>query len=256
MKSWNAVCHVRRFARVGRVQASVPVPDLFARGGRLYRRSLARCLPFSLLAVLAGQAPSVYLLALEEPLALDTAKPVGWYLVMALAVAINLWSWLVVLQRQQSTLVSTAVDARSQMIVALQRVPQAFALLLVAGVLVGVGLVLLVLPGVYLAVCWVSALAICALEDVRATLVLDVALRRVRGLWWYTAAIWLLTLIAVLGLFVVGGFIGEWARGLVGSAAPTVGSAVLAALFQPFVAAMLVVHHDVLRQASSSSNSA
>lgn len=238
------------------MQAPVPIPDLFARGGRLYRRSLARCLPFSLLAVLAGQAPSVYLLALGEPLALDRAKPIGWYLVMGAAVAVNLWTWLLLLQRQHSTLLATVAGIRAQMIVALKRIPQAFALLVVAGVLVAVGLVLLVVPGMYLAVCWVSALAIWALEDVRAAEVLDLALRRVRGLWWYTAAIWLLTLIAVLGLFVVGGFVGEWARGLVGAVAPAVGSAVLAALFQPFVSAMLVVHHDVLCQASSSSNSA
>lgn len=238
------------------MQAHVSVPDLFARGSRLYRRSLAHCLPFSLLAVLVGQAPSVYLLALGEPLALEKPKPVGWYLVMALAVAVNLWSWLIVLQRQQAVLLGTTADARVAMLRALHRVPQAFALLVVAGVLVGVGLLLLVLPGIYLAVCWVSALAICALEDARAATVLDLALRRVRGLWWYTAAVWLLTLIGILGLFVVGGVIGEWMRGIAGAAAPATGSAVLAALFQPFVSSMLVVHHDVLRQAFSSSNSA
>lgn len=236
--------------------APVSVPDLFARGARIYRAALARCLPFSLAAVLAGQAPSVYLLARGESLALAEAKSPGWALVMGLAIVANLWSWLVLLRLQHAALDGAASSMRAEASSALRGVPQALLLLAVAVVLVALGLVALVVPGVYLAVALVPALSIAALERRRSLEIIDLALRRVRGLWWYTATVLLLTLIAVLGLFVVGGLLGQLFREFVGSAAPTVISAVLAALFQPFVTAILVVHHDVLRQASSSSNSA
>lgn len=236
--------------------ALVSVTDLFARGGQVYRQSLARCLPLSLLAVLAGQAPTVYLLAQGESLALDRAKPLGWYLVMALAVAVNVWCWLWLLRRQRNVLTGETSSLVAEARAAASRVPQALGLLLLGLGIIVLGGVLLVVPGLYLAVALVPALAIQALEDHRPLAVIDLALRRVRGRWWYTATVLMLTLIAMLGLFVLGGFVGWSAGGFAGTPAPAWVSSLLAALFQPFITAILVMHHDALLQPSSPSNSA
>lgn len=254
----GAVCHVR-IAGFATVRGVPSVTDLLARAIDLCGRSLPTCLPIALLAVLAGQAPSAYLLLRGESLALAAPKDPGWFLIMGAASLVNLWAWLFMLHRQQALASGEIDEARSAVRNALRQLPRAMGLVFATGVIVAIGAVLLLIPGLYLLVALWPALAILALEDAGVLESLDRALRCVRGCWWPTALLLLVTLSVVLGMFVVGGLVGLAVGGR-GSMISAMISGALAAFFPPFVTAVLQVQHASLQtragQDSSPSSSA
>ena len=122
-----------------------PVGDVVAVAFERFRATLPRCLPFSLLAVLLGQWPSVYLLQGGESLQLFAPKSPGWWIVMLLASVGTLWCWLVVARRQWR-LDPLVVDIRE----ATRALPRALLILLMSIGVVSLGALVLVIPGIYL----------------------------------------------------------------------------------------------------------
>jgi len=222
------------------------VGDVIAVAYARFRETLLRALPFSLLAVLLGQWPSVYLLQGGESLQLLAPKSLGWWFVMLLASVGTLWCWLVVARRQWHG-VSLVVDIRE----ATRMLPRALLVLLMSGALVGLGALVLVLPGIYLLVALWPALAVSLAEDVSARVSIDRVLVLVRGAWWQSLSVLVVMLMLVLGFFVLGAL----ASFVVSELLPmSVVTALLAALFQPFVTATGWAQYQVLRERQASSS--
>lgn len=213
-----------------------------------FRATLLRTLPFSLLAVLLGQWPSVYLLQGGESLQLFAPKSPGWWGVMLIASVGTLWCWLMIARRQWR-LDPMAVDIR----VATRVLPRALLILLMSTVLVGVGALVLVIPGIYLLVALWPALAVSLAEDASARTSIDRALVLVRGTWWQSLSVLVVMLVLVLGFFVLGALA---AFALASLLPMSVVTALLAAFFQPFVTAIGWAQYQALceRQASSSAS--
>ena len=213
-----------------------------------FRATLLRTLPFSLLAVLLGQWPSVYLLQGGESLQLFAPKSPGWWGVMLIASVGTLWCWLMIARRQWR-LDPMAVDIR----VATRVLPRALLILLMSTVLVGVGALVLVIPGIYLLVALWPALAVSLAEDASARTSIDRALVLVRGAWWQSLSVLVVMLVLVLGFFVLGALA---AFALASLLPMSVVTALLAAFFQPFVTAIGWAQYQALgeRQASSSAS--
>ncbi len=213
-----------------------------------FRATLLRTLPFSLLAVLLGQWPSVYLLQGGESMQLFAPKSPGWWGVMLIASVGTLWCWLMIARRQWR-LDPMAVDIR----VATRVLPRALLILLMSTVLVGVGALVLVIPGIYLLVALWPALAVSLAEDASARTSIDRALVLVRGAWWQSLSVLVVMLVLVLGFFVLGALA---AFALASLLPMSVVTALLAAFFQPFVTAIGWAQYQALceRQASSSAN--
>ena len=213
-----------------------------------FRATLLRTLPFSLLAVLLGQWPSVYLLQGGESLQLFAPKSPGWWGVMLIASVGTLWCWLMIARRQWR-LDPMAVDMR----VATRVLPRALLILLMSTVLVGVGALVLVIPGIYLLVALWPALAVSLAEDASARTSIDRALILVRGAWWQSLSVLVVMLVLVLGFFVLGALA---AFALASLLPMSVVTALLAAFFQPFVTAIGWAQYQALgeRQASSSAS--
>lgn len=213
-----------------------------------FRATLLRTLPFSLLAVLLGQWPSVYLLQGGESLQLFAPKSPGWWGVMLIASVGTLWCWLMIARRQWR-LDPMAVDMR----VATRVLPRALLILLMSTVLVGVGALVLVIPGIYLLVALWPALAVSLAEDASARTSIDRALVLVRGAWWQSLSVLVVMLVLVLGFFVLGALA---AFALASLLPMSVVTALLAAFFQPFVTAIGWAQYQALgeRQASSSAS--
>ena len=213
-----------------------------------FRATLLRTLPFSLLAVLLGQWPSVYLLQGGESLQLFAPKSPGWWGVMLIASVGTLWCWLMIARRQWR-LDPMAVDIR----VATRVLPRALLILLMSTALVGVGALVLVIPGIYLLVALWPALAVSLAEDASARTSIDRALVLVRGAWWQSLSVLVVMLVLVLGFFVLGALA---AFALASLLPMSVVTALLAAFFQPFVTAIGWAQYQALceRQASSSAN--
>jgi len=213
-----------------------------------FRATLLRTLPFSLLAVLLGQWPSVYLLQGGESLQLFAPKSPGWWGVMLIASVGTLWCWLMIARRQWR-LDPMAVDMR----VATRVLPRALLILLMSTVLVGVGALVLVIPGIYLLVALWPALAVSLAEDASARTSIDRALILVRGAWWQSLSVLVVMLVLFLGFFVLGALA---AFALASLLPMSVVTALLAAFFQPFVTAIGWAQYQALgeRQASSSAS--
>ena len=210
--------------------------------------TLLRTLPFSLLAVLLGQWPTVYLLQGGESLQLLAPKSAGWWVAMLLSSLGTLWCWLVIARRQWR------LDSLSSDVIAATRaLPRSLAVLLMSMVLVGLGALLLVIPGIYLLIALWPALAVLVAEDLSARASIDRALVLVRGAWWQSLSVLVVIVVLVLGFFVLGALAGFALSGLLPMSVVT---AVLAAFFQPFVTAAGWAQYEVLlaRQASSSAS--
>jgi hypothetical protein len=225
-----------------------PVGDVVAVAYERFRATLLRTLPFSLLAVLLGQWPSVYLLQGGESLQLLAPKSLGWWFVMLLASVGTLWCWLVIARRQWGR-DSLVLDIRA----ATRVLPRALLILLMSSALVGLGALALVIPGIYLLVALWPALAVSLAEDASARVSIDRALVLVRGAWWQSLSVLVVMLVLVLGFFVIGAIA---AFALANLLPMSVVTALLAAFFQPFVTATGWAQYQALceRQASSSAN--
>jgi len=233
--------------------------EILDAGFVLFRRSLPRCLPFALLAVLLGQGPSVYALGSGQALALGETKDALWWLLMVVAGLGTLGSWLMIMLRQRGTLVAAAggraADLLADLRCALRLLPSSLLLLLLAALAVGLGSLLLVLPGVYLLVAFWPALPIHVFEDRPVRDSLDAALQLVRRKWRHLALTLLVVAMSLLALFVIGSLCGVLLVELTGSAtlaaAPWVSgvvSGVLGALFQPLLSAFTLAAYADLQQ--------
>ena len=229
-------------------QPAPPVGEVVALAYDRFVATLVRTLPFSLAAVLLGQWPSVYLLQGGESLQLLAPKSPGWWVAMLLSSLGTLWCWLVIARRQWR------LDSLSADVFAATRVmPRALAVLLMSAVLVGVGALLLVIPGVYLLIALWPVFAVLLAEDLSARASIDRALVLVRGAWSQSLSVLVVILVLVLGFFVLGALAGFVLSDLLPMSVVT---AVLAAFFQPFVTAAGWAQYEVLlaRQTSSSAS--
>lgn len=228
----------------------------------LFRRSLVGCLPLSLLAVLLGQLPSVYLLSTRQSLSLAEPKDLPWWILMVIAAVGTLWCWLAIMMRQRAALVPSTLSADLRL--AFTRLPAALGTLIFGLCAVAVGILLLAIPGIYLMVAFWPALALVAFESAGTREALDGALQLARGAWRPLAAHLLVVIMTLLGLFVMGALVGlffveilrpsapgadAWVMGLV--------TGLLSALFQPlFIAFGLAAYADLRNRRAQMPSSA
>jgi len=242
---FRQVCYSERVSNSTQ-SAPPPVGDVVALAFERFRATLLRTLPFSLLAVLLGQWPSVYLLQGGESLQLLAPKSLGWWFAMLLASVGTLWCWLMIARRQWH-LESLITDIRSATRVLLR----ALLILLISSALVGLGVLVLLLPGIYLLVALSPALAVLLAEDASARVSIDRALVLVRGAWWQSLSVLVVMLMLILGFFVLGALAGFVLADLLPMSVVT---ALLAALFQPFVTATGWAQYQALRERQASSS--
>lgn len=242
--------------------------EILDAGFHLFKRTLIGCAPFSLLAVLLGQLPSVYQLRTAQSLSLSEPKDALWWLLMLLAGLGTLCSWLMIMLRQRAWLAAVAVpgdpsatisdtvpaDLWSDLRATLRVLPQSLALLALALCGIVLGGLLVVLPGLYLLVAFWPALAILVFERRGVREALDASLQLVRGEWRHVAMTLVVVAMSVLALFVIGSLCAlvlfqatgrlemlndPLASGLV--------AGLLGALFQPLVIAFTLATYADLR---------
>jgi hypothetical protein len=227
-------------------------------GFLLFRRTLPACLPWSLLAVLLGNLPSVYLLATGQSLSLLAPKDGVWWGLMAGAAVSGLWVWVFLVLRQHRSACGERMGLFGGAADAAALVPRSLGVVLLATLALLLGTVLLVVPGVYLSVALWPSLTVLVVERRGVAATLDRALQLVRGNWWHTA-----TILGVLGgvamaIYVVGILVGLLFAQLEGgidrsSATLVLGvvSGLIAAVFQPlFIALGIAQYVDLLRRAA------
>ena len=117
----------------------------------IFKVTLVKCLPYGLFAMVASQLQSIYDVATGRPLG---SGGLAWWLFFVLGMLASIVLWSAVIVRQKAILEQKVTTVWSDLGEGLRRLPAMVAALVLAVVAVCVGLVLLVVPGLYLSVAY------------------------------------------------------------------------------------------------------
>ena len=235
------------------------VSELLDAASHIWRATLPKCLPLAMIAVLSAYLPALYLTAAGQPLPRPPALPKDpWYWALyAVAMLAYLFLGSLAILRQREQALRGHGGLAEALRTAAQRLPVLTAAIVLCQLAVGFGLMLLVLPGIYIAVCSFVVWYVALLEPVGPWEALVRSVRRVHPLWWkYFATIVIAFLIVAVSVFTAL-ILAALLLGLVTAAGSALGNAVAVALGIAFFGAgMLFVTAlgIVLYSAASSSD--
>ena len=229
------------------------VGEVLDAGIALFKVSLLRCLPLSLLAVIVGQLPSVVAMTQRRTPSLAGMGALDWLLVAGAGFA-NVLLWGAILLRQQAIAQGRRSTLAADLGPPLARLLPSLIMVVASAVLIGVGLLALLLPGLYLMVALIFAYPALLLDGESVAGAMRASLRVVRGNWWRTSAILTVALFAILVFYAIGTIAGLIivqlsGGGDVGSVflATTIIGALVGALFMPFMCALSLAQYADLK---------
>jgi hypothetical protein len=169
--------------------------------------SLLKMLPYGMLITLAGQLGNIHNLATgRRTRSVVPRDPMSW-LLLGVSLIASLMLWAAMLLRQRAIARGERVSMGAELAAALRMLPGLILLTLAIVVGVCAGIVLLVVPGVYLAVGLSLAMPALVLAGKRPFDALKYSLQLVHGYWWRTLAIFLITLAIVIVFYLLGGIV-------------------------------------------------
>jgi hypothetical protein len=232
-------------------------------GVRLFRESLIKCVPYAVIAVIAGQSPALYDVLSGRPLRGFPARDPLWWAIYAVATAVLLTMWSALVLRQIRIAAGQPLDARLELRAAARALPALAALVVLGTGAAVLGTLLLVVPGVYLLVVLLMSAPLLLIERRGPWSAFVGARALLAGAWWRTASLIalaaLVTLLALLVCFAIGNVIAGIASaslarvtGVIGSVA----SGVLAVLFGAlalllWTALLLAVYRDLINKGTT-----
>jgi hypothetical protein len=226
------------------------VAELLYTAIALFRATLLKCLPLAMVAVLCAQAPYFYWLATGHSLEQGVpSDPTYWGLAFACSV-VSLYIFSAMMLRQVYFSGGFAVNARQEFTLAARRMPTLLVAWILMQVSLFVGLIVLILPAVFLFVCYLVLLPVILLEgQINPIVALQRCVRLVLPNWWRVCAAFVIALITMfVCVLVVAALLQILASMLAGSGSAfqaifAAGSiAIGAAVFVFFSALALVIH--------------
>ncbi len=235
------------------------IGEVLDTGLRLFRVTLGHCLPYGALFVIAGQLGNFHDLFSGRLPRATFEHDLTWWMYYGVGLALTLLLWGALLLRQQALATRGSSSMRAELSASLRRLPHLAALTLLASAGVTVGLLLLVAPGLYLAVAFAFGTPILLLRrEGSAVSALAESVRLVRGRWWRTALLITLVLLMMLAAYgVLATILTAASIGIAGVAEPRliasfslIAGVIAGSLTAPFGSAMiLAILGDLLRRA-------
>ncbi len=163
---------------------SASVSDLMDAATRVFHATLAKCLPFALFGILFVALPNMYWLTTGKPIDPLQAQrdPKLWVLAVAGIALYQLFA-AALMVRQRALLLGHAPQLRVELSVALARWPVLFLSSVLAWVAVLAGLFALVLPGVFLLVCFQLLRPVVLFETLNPVQAVVRCVRLVQPIW-------------------------------------------------------------------------
>jgi hypothetical protein len=226
------------------------VSDLLATAAQLFRASLLKCLPMGMVAVLCAQAANIYWKASGHVLSFTADYDSNYQLLAVTGVAVELWLLGAMMLRQRAVVLGAPILSGAELRAALRRLPVILASVLLAGFSVVIGLLALILPGVFLMVCYLVLLPVVLFDGLGPYAAVLRSVHLMRPLWWKALAACVITmLLFLISGIVVASIIAVIAELLAGHSAAfaavetaiTVG---FGALFFVFLSALMLVIHS------------
>jgi hypothetical protein len=221
------------------------IPEVLDTAFKLFSISLLKVLPYGMLGTLAGQLGNIYNLATGRPLQRFLPRdPTSW-LVFCASIVLSLALWAAVLLRQRAIAQGAPVSTQAELTTVVRRLPALLGLIVLQTIAVAAGLVVLVVPGVYIGIALLVTVPALVLENQGPIEAMKLSLHLMKGNWWRTFAIFLVSLVIVLVFYILGGIfagiVAQFERGAdiaVLTATSTVVIISLGAVSTPFFAAM------------------
>ena len=186
---------------------SAEVGDIMDATMRVFRATLPKCLPLAMLSILAAQLASLY--ALASGGSPDMFKPHDATFWTLFVVGFMAWQLLaaVIMLRQRAIIAGRVPDRAAEWRGAVQRWPLLVLTAVLSGALMSLGLLLLVVPGVYAFICFLLLRPVVLFEDVDALRALERCIRLARPRWlkFCAAAVMATLIVVVCTLAVVAG---------------------------------------------------
>ena len=226
------------------------VQELLQGTGQLFAVSLLKCLPIAMIATLCAQVPSIYWLASGHALTLLGEHDATFDGLVLLGSAFQLWLLSAMMLRQRALALRAPILIGIELLVALRELPAILLNALLAVMSVAAGLLLLVVPGVFLAVCYLVLLPVVLFDQAGPITALIRSVQLMRPLWWKgLAALVIATLLFLFGAIVCVAIIGMIAGAFAGNgpvfiAIETASAVAFSAFFSVFLSALMLVLHS------------
>jgi hypothetical protein len=188
---------------------SASVSDLLQTSAQLCRASLLKCLPMGMIAGLCAQLPNIYWRASGHTISFSAEYDANYDLLAIFGTAIEFWLIGAMMLRQRAVVLGAPILAGAELRAALRRLPVILASALLATLSVFAGLLLLLVPGVFLMVSFMVLLPVVLFDGLGPYGALLRSVQLIRPLWWKAlAALVIALLMFIVCAFVVAAIIG------------------------------------------------
>lgn len=239
------------------------VSQILETASQLFRVTLPKCMPLAMIAVLFVELPNLYWIAIGNPppqLGRPWPADPAWWTLSLLGAAVALYLCSAMMVQQRSLVAGIACPARVALRAALHRLPLLLASWLLAQASLVVGLALLVVPGLFLFVCYLVMLPVVLFEHPSPGMVLIRCVVLVRPQWWKALAALVIAVVVVLVcVLVFAAILSILAVLITGAAFQAITAACLIAFLAAavvFLSALALTLHSAASHSASASSSA
>jgi hypothetical protein len=214
---------------------------------QLFRATLLKCLPLAMVVLVCAEVPNLYWLASgHRPERGWPTDPTYW-LISMISAAVMLYLASAVMLQQRSLAAGVRLSAVTALSAAARRLPFVLLTWILAQLSLVVGLSLLVLPGLFLFVCYLVMLPVVLFEQRNPYIALLRCVLLVRPYWWKTLATLVIAILVVLVFMLAfGAILGILSAILTGPAFQAIATACSIAFFAMvgvfFSALVLTLH--------------
>jgi len=232
------------------------VSEWLERAVQLFRVTLLKCLPLATIAVLCPYVPTLYWVATGHDFSHGLPKDVTYWVLYVIAAALTLFIASAVMLQQRSIALGVAFSSSTSLAAAARRLPALLVTWLLANLSLAAGFLLLV-PGVFLLVCYLVLVPVVLFERHNPYMALVRCVLLVRPQWWKILAALVITVVVMLaGLLVVGALLQILATLLAGEgpvayAIAATGSLAISAVALALLDALMLTLHSALASSSA-----
>jgi hypothetical protein len=201
----RVVCYIAAFRHRGNIMtASKPprpdasVSNLLDAATQLFRATLLKCLPFAMVGVLCLEIPNFYWVASGHTLTHGMPADTRYWLLAFIASAVTLFIVSAMMLRQRAFASGATVDSAAELAAAGRRLPSILLGWILAQLSLFVGFTLLILPGIFLIVCYLVLLPVLLFENLNPYAALVRCVQLVLPHWWRVLATLVIAVLVVL----------------------------------------------------------
>jgi hypothetical protein len=215
---------------------------------RLYRSALPKIWPLAVAAAVILVIPNIFFglatlknAALGPQAVVDMVKSPGLWLTYLLFILLYLVIYTAMISAINSVALGREAALGDSVSIGTRLMPRTFAAGVLMGLMIFVGCILLVIPGIYLWGIYQLAFVAIVIEDTGISDSFGVSRRLIKGYWWRSVTITSVSIVIVMVFSFLSGFIGALLSGLLGfnTVAGVVARAVVGGVVNLFVYAML-----------------